>query len=128
MFSGVAEVSAEGALLVVMTINRDFLVRHFAPEGAQAAEGITIHETRRLDLETSRVFNTWEFSEGTSEEGMPLLSLDFDNRVYSLHEMRELVEQCGWNYRNGYGSQSIDEVRLAPLDMDTSRMWIVAQK
>ena len=50
MFSGVAEMSAECATLVVMTINRDFLVRHFIAEGSQTAENITIRETRRLDL------------------------------------------------------------------------------
>lgn len=128
MFSGVAESSAEGALLVVMTINRDFLVRHFASKGSQTAGSITIRETRRLDLETSREFNTWEFFEGAPEEGLQRMSLEFDNRVYSLHEMRELVEQCGWKYMAGFGSQTTGEVRLTPLDTDSNRMWVVAQK
>ena len=32
MFGGLAELAAPDALLVVMTINRDFLIKHFAPD------------------------------------------------------------------------------------------------
>lgn len=127
MFSGVAESSAEGALLVVMTINRDFLVRHFASEGGQTAGSITIRETRRLDLETSWMMNTWDFYEGASEES-PRLSVDLNNRVYSLHEMKALLEESGWKYSAGFGSRSNGEVNLTLLDTDSSRMWVVGQK
>ena len=130
MFRGVADLSAEGAILIVMTINRDYLVRHFAAEGSQTAGNITIREKRRLELETSWMMNTWDwdFYEGAPEESPPRLSLRLNNRVYSLHEMKELLEESGWKYRNGFGSESTGEINLAPLDMDSSRMWVVAQK
>ena len=127
MFGDVADVSAEGASLVVMTVNRDYLVRHFEAEGSHSAGSVTIREKRRLDLETSWMMNTWDFYEGTSEES-PRLSVELNNRVYSLHEMRALLEESGWNYRNGFGSESTGEISLAPLDVDSSRMWVVAQK
>ena len=91
MFGGVANLSAAGAVLVVMTINRDSLVRRFESEGFQTAGGITIHETRWLDLETSWMMNTWDFYEGAPEELSPRLSVELNNRVYSLHEMKALV-------------------------------------
>lgn len=128
VFSGVAESSAEGALLVVMTINRDFLVRHFAPEGSQTAGDITIREIRWLDLETSWMMNTWDFYEGALEDASLRLSLELNNRVYSLHEMKALLEESGWKYRQGFGSQIVNEINLAPLDMDSNRMWVVAQE
>ncbi len=127
MFSGVAEMSAECATLVVMTINRDFLVRHFMAEGSQTAGNITIRETRRLDLETSSMMNTWNFFEREAADS-PHLSLELNNRVYSLHEMKALLEDSDWKYRNGFGSRMTGEIELAPLDMDSSRMWVVAQR
>ena len=127
MFRGVAGLSVEGAALVIMTVNRDYLVRHFLAEDSHSAGNVTISSTRWLDLETSWMMNTWDFYEG-APEGLPSLSVDLNNRVYSLHEMKALLEESGWKYRNGYGSQSKGEVNLAPLDTDSSRMWVVAQK
>ena len=42
--------------------------------------------------------------------------------------MKALLEEAGWKYRNGYGSQSKGQIDLVALDTDTSRMWVVAQK
>ena len=128
MFGGVADLSVEGAVLVVMTINRDFLVRRFAPEGSQTAGDITIRETRRLDLETSWMMNTWDFYEGAIEESPLRLSVELNNRVYSLHEMKALLEESGWEYKNGFGSESTGEINLTSLDTDSSRMWVVGKK
>ncbi len=127
MFGGVARASAEGATLVVMTINRDSLVRRFEPEGSQSAGDVTILESRLLDLETSQMMNTWRFFEG-SRPASPRLSIDMNIRVYSLHEMKALLEESGWRYKSGFGSQSSGEISLAPLDLDSSRMWVVAQR
>lgn len=128
MFGGVGDLSVEGAVLIVMTINRDFLVRHFAAEGSQTAGDITIRETRRLDLETSWMMNTWDFYEGAIEESPLRLSVELNNRVYSLHEMKALLEESGWEYENGFGSESTGEINLTPLDTDSSRMWVVGKK
>lgn len=128
MFSGVSDLSVEGATLVIMTVNRDYLVRHFVADDSHSAGNIVIRSTRRLDLETSWMMNTWDFYEGALEELSPRLSVELNNRVYSLHEMKALVEESGWKYRAGFGSQSRGEIELAPLDLDSNRMWVVAQK
>ena len=126
MFGGVADLSVNGAALVVMTVNRDYLVRHFEAEGSHSAGNVTIRSTRRLDLETSWMMNTWDFYEGEPEES-PRLSVELNNRVYSLHEMKTLLEESGWKYSAGFGSHSTGVLSLAPPDTDSSRMWVVAQ-
>ena len=127
MFRGVSDLSKDDATLVVMTVNRDYLVRHFVADDSHSAGDVSIRSTRWLDLETSWMMNMWDFYEGSAEES-PRLSVELNNRVYSLHEMKELLEESGWKYRNGFGSESTGEINLVPLDMDSSRMWVVAQK
>ncbi len=128
MFSGVGQLTRVGGVLIVMTIHRDYLVKNFAPEEWQTAGEYCIFERRRLDLEKSHVFNTWDFYH--NEERIPhlRLRLDFDNRVYSLHEVRSLLEEAGWTYRRGLGTERWDSVELTPLEIDSSRMWVVAQR
>ena len=75
MFGGVADLSVEGAKLVVMTVNRDYLVKHFVAEDSHSAGNVTIRSTRWLDMETSWMMNTWNFYEGTTEES-PRLSVN----------------------------------------------------
>ena len=128
MFSGLAELAAEGALLVVMTMNRDWLVRNFREEGFQTAGGITIRERRSLDLETSTVNNRWDFFEDEPTLCSKLLTLEMNNRVYSLHEMIVLLDESGWSYCAGYGSAFAGEIDLVPLALDSNRMWVVAQR
>ncbi len=125
MFGDVADLAADGAILVVGTVNRDYLVRHFEPEGTQRAGNVTIRQTRRLELETSSMVNMWQFFEGSASA--PRLSLELSHRVYSLHELKALLAESGWTYRNGFGAPD-GEAKLAPLTMDTSRMWVVAER
>ena len=54
--------------------------------------------------------------------------MEFSNRIYSLHELKELLEQSGWKYRHGFGAETGGDIDLVPLNMDLSRMWVVAQK
>lgn len=125
MFGDAAELAADGAILVVGTVNRDYLVRHFEPEGMQSAGNVTIRQTRRLDLETSSMMNTWQFFKGSASS--PCLSLELSHRVYSLHELTALLAESGWKYRNGLGAPD-SEAKLTPLTVDTSRMWAVAER
>ena len=125
MFGDVADLATDGAILVVGTVNRDYLVRHFEPEGTQRAGNVTVRQTRRLELETSSMVNTWQFFEGATS-APPRLSLELSHRVYSLHELKALLTESGWTYRNGFGAPDA-EAKLTPLTMDTSRMWIVAE-
>ena len=48
-----------------------------------------------------------------------------EHRVYSLHELRELLEEAGWRYRLGWGRGG-ESPELAPLTWDSNVMWVVA--
>ena len=59
--------------------------------GVVEAGGIEQHDYRRLNLETSCLENVWTFYE-KSDDGLRLrLRLEFELRMYSLHELRELL-------------------------------------
>ena len=126
MFDGVADLCGPNAPLVVMTANRDAIVRRFAPVGVERAGDVAILQRRALDLETSAMMNIWDFFEG--DESFPSLTLEMNHRVYSLHEMIDVLEDAGWRYLEGLGSDFEVSGELTPLDIDSSRMWVIATK
>jgi SAM-dependent methyltransferase len=128
MFSQLRRLAAPDAVLVVLTVNRDWLVRNFEPEGIDIAGPIRIWQQRRFDLETSSVLNHWEFYEGQGENLKLRLSLDMDHRVYSLHELKALLEEAGWRYLLSFGSERGTEVKLGEPTLDSQNMWVVMQK
>ena len=127
LFSQLRRLSKPEAVLVVLTINRDWLIRNFEPEGIQEAGAIRILERRVLDLETSTMRNVWDFYESTGSGLSLKLRLNMDNRVYSLHGLKALIEQAGWRYLRGLGRQAGDEFRLGSLTYDCQAMWVVAR-
>ena len=50
-------------------------------------------------------------------------TFEVDHRVYSLHELKALVEESGWRYRACYGGFGME-----PFTMDSKRMILVAER
>src|SRR2546428_12390509 len=50
-----------GGILIVYLVNRDYVVRHFDPQGYESFGDIVHIEQRHLDLPTSRMQNEWRF-------------------------------------------------------------------
>ncbi len=123
IFAQLLGLAAPGCVLVVGTVNRDYLVRHFQerdyfrwPDGrVQMAE-------RRLDLESSRMFNVWKWYRERDGDLEHLDTIELDHVVYSLHELKGLVKGCGWAYQASYGGYD-----LKPLTTDTNGMILVAK-
>ena len=67
LFGQLRRLASPGALLVVLTAHRDWLVRNFEPEGLDKAGSVRILQNRKLNLETSSILNDWEFYEGEGE-------------------------------------------------------------
>lgn len=123
-FSGLVTVASSTALLVIETVNRDYLIKHFQPHGISNKAGIEWHETRNLNLETSFMENSWRFYR-KKPEGLELeLDVPVSRRVYSLHELMNLVESAGWKHLESYGSLQ----ELTPLTTDSFHMTLVSQK
>ena len=126
LFSQLRRLASPRAVLVVLTANRDWLVRNFEPEGLDKAGTIRILQRRALDLETSTMHNDWEFYEGADESLTLRLNLQMEHRLYSLHEFKDLLEAAGWNYLRGFGSDRGPDFQIGELTYDSMAMWVVA--
>lgn len=111
------------ALLVIETVNRDYLVKNFQPVSIYALDGIEWHDIRKLNLETSTMENSWKYFKKSGASLRLVADIPVSHRVYSIHELRKLVESAGWKYLECYGS-----IRgLVPLAFDSFHMTLVAQ-
>jgi SAM-dependent methyltransferase len=127
LFRQLWRLSSPGAIMVVLTMNRDWMVANFEPEGVDAAGAFRILQRHRLDLETSTLRNDWEFYEGDGDDLRLQLRLQLDHRVYSLHDLKALVEEAGWEYLAGLGSDRGAEPCLRELTLDLMEMWVVSR-
>src|SRR6266852_8596817 len=117
-------VTSPGAILVIDTVNRDYLVKNFQEKGISELGGIEWHETRRLNLENSFMENNWRFYRKTRESLRLLLEVPVSHRVYSLHELKQVMSSAGWKYLESYGSTE----RLTPVTTGSFHMTLVGQK
>ena len=126
-FRDLHSLAVPGAALVIETLNRDYILRNFQPVGVVEAGGIEQHDYRRLNLETSCLENVWTFYE-KSDDGLRLrLRLEFELRMYSLHELRELLGRAGWEPVSSFTREG-DGSDTSPVKPDSFRMWVVARR
>ena len=126
MFGDLRRLASPGAVLVVLTANRDFIVRHFQPVGIDEAGDVRIVQRRRFDIESSHMMNTWEFyrqGDGSMEH---VLTVEMDHRMYSLHELTELLESVNWRVERNMGRLPGAEFRLGEPSVDSNTLWVVA--
>ncbi len=112
-----------GGILLLETINRDFLVRHFNPQGREVFGDLVQIEQRRLDLSASRMRNEWRFFRQHEEDLEHVATIPIDHRVYGLHELRALLEQAGWHVEATFGGLKLD-----PPSFDAPRLLVVGRK
>jgi hypothetical protein len=127
MFSKFREIAADNATLIVQTVNRDWVVRNFEPEGMDTAGGLRVIQNRAFEFETSTILNDWEFWQGSGPDTKHKLSIHMRHRVYSLHEMMELLEHTGWSVAQTYGTSDAHMSDLKPMEFDSTVMWLVAR-
>ena len=124
IFTQVANLTREGGIFVIHSANRDFLVKNFqARDVVIGTDGRVMFVERRLDLEDSRMYNVWKYFDQHGEDLKHLSTMEFDHRVYSLHELKKQVEDSGWRYQACYGGFD-----MQPFTIDTFNMVLVAIK
>lgn len=123
-FAGLRSVTGPRALLVVNTVNRDYLIRHFQPQSIARIRVVEWHETRSLNTETSSMENLWRFYRKRGTSMRLALEIPISHRVYSLHELKSLLESAGWEYVESFGSLR----DLTPLTTDSVHMTVVSVK
>src|SRR2546425_12783268 len=84
-----------GGILVIYIVNRDFVGRHFDPQGSEAFGDLVQIEQRHLDLVTSRMRNEWRFFRRNGEELDHSLPGPSEHRNYSPHQLRPLLVPGG---------------------------------
>jgi SAM-dependent methyltransferase len=123
-FRSLRSVTSPGAILVIETINRDYLVKNFQEKAISDLDGIEWHDSRKLNLANSYMENNWRFYRKTRESLRLLLEVPVSHRVYSLHELKQVMSSAGWKYLESYGSTE----RLTPVSTDSFHMTIVYRR
>ena len=116
------ELSSPKGVLVIEVGNRDFIIKHFQPFVIEDLEDCEVHEHRKLNLDRSRMEATWKFYQKDGEELKHRASIPVNFRLYSLHELLNLIEKAGWEYVNSYGT-----LDLQPVTQDTSMIIVVGK-
>lgn len=118
------ELSVPEGVFVIDIANRDRIIRQFLSRDVQeVADGMTKVITRTLDLEHSRIENIYEYYEKTGETLRRSAGVKINHRLYSLHELVQLVEREGWKYIRSFGGFSLE-----PCTIDSGRIILVAKK
>ena len=124
IFTQVLNLTRTGGIFVIHSANRDFLVKNFqARDIEKGIEDRVMLAERKLDLENSRMYNIWKYFDQEGENLMHLSTMEFDHRVYSLHELKKQVEAGGWRYLACYGGFDMQVFAI-----DTFNMVLVAEK
>lgn len=116
--------TASKGILIIDIINREWLIRHFqARDVFHIGDDLVQVIDRRLNLENSRIENVWKYYKKQGPDLKYLDTIEVHHRVYSLHELKKLVEESGWTYQTCYGG-----FKLESFTMDSNRMILVAKK
>lgn len=117
------DLTSPAGALVLETINRDFVVRHFQPTSVEEYGDLVNVERRQMDFEASRVRSRWTFYRKEGENLREEVDVEVSNRVYSPHELRGLLEAAGWGRVRVYSGWD-----LKPLSSDVYRLMAVGRK
>jgi SAM-dependent methyltransferase len=116
--------SAEGCVLVIDGAPRDRMLRNWRAQYVnQLREDLVLIQESRFDLETSRIENVWKYYTPEGSDLKHYKTVETSHRVYSLHELKAIVEGAGWKYHTCYGSFDLE-----PFTLDSRRIVLVAQK
>ena len=117
MFTALRNRTARNGLLVDDTVNRDYLIVNPQVATVDIVGDVELHERRRFDPETSWHESNWSFYMKRGQDLKVKAKLRIHHRVYSLHELRALLERAGWRYVKSYG-----EFDLAPFRPNSKRI------
>jgi SAM-dependent methyltransferase len=123
-FGSLRGATSKGGILVVDTVNRDYLVKNFQQKATSELDGIEWHDYRKLNFENSYMENNWRFYRKTRESLRLLLEVPVSHRVYSLHELKRIITSAGWKYLESYGSTE----HMTAVTPDSFHITIVCRK
>ena len=99
-FAELARHTAAGGIFILKTVNRDWLTKHFERRGWDMVGDVLVLEERKLDAERSYMVNRWEYFRVVGANLKPEGVYTVDHRVYSPHELKDLMDSTGWKVRS----------------------------
>lgn len=121
-----SKVANDNCILVMETENRDWRICNFEPITSSHFDKMVIYEHWRFNFERSETESLSMFYEKTDPQGKVLnllLRLQTFLRLYSLHELINMLDESGWKYLKGYHSIT----QLDPITMDSSKIITVGK-
>ncbi len=112
MLSSARQMAREGALLVVSTENRDWIVANFRATAVMTAGAWELHSFREFDFTSSTLKVRYRFCEHKGPVLAVKGEVETALRLYAPHELWRLVEASGWRPLSLHASLSLEP--LAP--------------
>lgn len=120
---GYRDLVRPGGLMVLYIVNRDYVVRHFDPQGYEEFGDLVHLEDRHLDLDASWMRNRWRFYRKNGQDLEGITSLALEHRIYSVHELRSLFERAGWHVEGTFAAYTME-----PATFDAPGVTVVGRK
>jgi len=118
LFKDILTLAVTEGILITETDNRDYRIRNFLPYINYDFGKLQIYESWKFNLENSTAESISKFYEkdvgGNNNYLQLLLDLPTHMRLYSLHELKALLNKSGWKYKKSYGN--IRTLNSAALD------------
>jgi len=126
LFKQLRRISGDGCVLILQALNRDFLVKNFYEHAVhEVTPRMVLHERLEFNYENSVLRNNWKFySKGSAGVLKPVLEVTLEARVYSLHELRRILTESGWENLESYA----DIRKLDKPGPERSTMVMVARR
>jgi SAM-dependent methyltransferase len=114
--------SKNGTILITQTENRDWRIKNFEPCVISDYGAIQLHEQWKFNLENSISEGVFKFYRKKNKILQLLLDLPIYMRLYSLHELKYILHQSGWNFLKSYGNICT----LEPATVDSAEIVTVS--
>jgi len=125
MLNNLIKVASKNCILIVETENRDWRLSNFEPVTFFRSNKIEMHTTWKFDFETSVSTGNSKFYRKMNNENNKMqlvLKIKIRYRLYSLHELREILNTSGWIYKEAFD----DIISLKPFFNDSLSIFSIS--
>ncbi len=104
LFRMLADVVEDKGVFLLQTTNRDWILSNFANEEVrEISTDMQVKELRSFNIENSTINSSWSLYQKVDEHKEKIASASLNVRLYSFHEIKEMMENAGWTSINSFG-------------------------
>jgi len=113
IFSKARKLTKKGGILIIANcMSRDFQIKRFQPKIWEKTESIIVLHENEFYYQTSKLRSTWRFFEQVDNDLKFLKELELELRLYSIHELIQILRRAGWETIEAYKNI----ITLEPFD------------